>query len=93
MHKIELFELIRSEIEDEIYRLQEWVEIEKSKGVNIDELLDNSTRFDVYEHYFSDEEFSIFILTVLNNFKSKDIINMLVNAIYNSKINSKLLNG
>ena len=85
MHKIELFELKRSEIEDEIYRLQEWVEIEKSKGVNIDELLDNSTRIDVYEHYFSDEEFSIFILTVLNNFKSKDIINMLVNAIYNSK--------
>ena len=87
MHKIELFELIRSEIKDEIYQLQEWVELEKSKGVNIDELLDNSTRFDVYEHYFSDEEFSIFILTVLNNFKSKDIINILVNAIYNSKIN------
>ena len=88
MHKIELSKLTRSEIEDEIYRLQEWVEIEKSKGVNIDELLDNSTRIDVFEHYFSDEEFSIFILTVLNNFKSKDIINMLVNAIYNSKINN-----
>ena len=40
MHKIELSKLTRSEIEDEIYRLQKWVEIEKSKGVNIDELLD-----------------------------------------------------
>ena len=86
MHKIELSKLTRSEIENEIYRLQEWVEIEKSKGVNIDELLDNSTRIDVFEHYFSDEEFSIFILTILNNFKSKDIISMLVNAIYNSKL-------
>ena len=83
---MELSELPRSEIKNNIYRLQEWIENEKSKGVNIDDLLDNSTQFDIYENYFSDEEFSIFILTVLNNFKSKDIINMLVNAIHNSKI-------
>ncbi len=85
MSKLDLSILTDKEIEDEIFKIQNWIEIEKSNGRNVDEILDNSIIIDEFEKYFSDEEFSIFILTVLNNFKSKEIIDMLINVIKNSK--------
>ena len=69
----------------EIYKLQNWVKFEKSNGISIDELLDNSNQLDDLEHYFTNEEYGIFILTILNNFKSKDIINMLIDVIIDKK--------
>ena len=82
-----LSELNENEIKNEIFRLQNWVEVEKSNGLSIDELLDNSIEFERFENYFTEEEYSIFILTILNNFKSAEIIDMLVNAISNFKEN------
>ena len=81
-----LDDLSKNEIKSEIYQLQNWVEEEKLKGISIDELLDNSNKFEQFEKYFTEEEFSIFILTVLNNFKSDDILDMLVEAILKNKV-------
>ena len=81
-----LDDLSKNEINTEIYQLQNWVEEEKLKGISIDELLDNSNKFEQYGKYFTEEEFSIFILTVLNNFKSDDILDMLVEAILKKKV-------
>jgi len=80
-------ELNINKIKDEIFRLQNWVETEKLKGISIDDLLDNSTEFDKFENYLTEEEYSIFILTILNNFKSNDIIDMLAEAISKNKNN------
>ena len=85
MEKLNLSRLTRKEIEQEIYKLQNWVKFEKSNGVSIDDLLDNSNQLDNLEHYFTNEEYGIFILTILNNFKSKDIINMLIDVIIDKK--------
>lgn len=82
-----LNELNENEIKNEIFRLQNWVEVEKSNGHSIDDLLDNSIEFERFENYFTEEEYSIFILTILNNFKSAEIIDMLVNAISSYKEN------
>ena len=82
-----LSELNKNEIKNEIFRLQNWVEVEKSNGHSIDDLLDNSIEFERFENYFTEEEYSIFILTILNNFKSAEIIDMLVNAISSYKEN------
>jgi hypothetical protein len=87
MSEIDLSILSEKEIKNEIFKIQNWIEVEKSNGINIDELLDNSTTIDAFEKYFSNEEFSIFILTVLNNFKSKEIIEMLVKVIQDCKKN------
>ena len=81
-----LDDLSKNEIKSEIYQLQNWVEEEKLKGISIDELLDNSNKFEQFGKYFKEEEFSIFILTVLNNFKSDDILDMLVEAILKNKV-------
>jgi len=81
-----LDDLSKNEIKSEIYQLQNWVEEEKLKGISIDELLDNSNKFEQFEKYFTEEEFSIFILTVLNNFKSDDILDILVEAILKNKV-------
>jgi len=81
-----LDDLSKNKIKSEIYQLQNWVEEEKLKGISIDELLDNSNKFEQFEKYFTEEEFSIFILTVLNNFKSDDILDMLVEAILKNKV-------
>jgi hypothetical protein len=72
-----------TEIRNEIFELQNWIKQEKLKGTNIDNLLDSTVKFEKFEKYYTDEEYGIFILTVLNNFKSKDIINMLVTVIKN----------
>lgn len=82
-----LNELSKDEVKSEIFQLQNWVEEEKLKGITVDELLDSSNKFEQFEEYFTEEEYSIFILTVLNNFKSDDILDMLVEAILIENIN------
>ena len=83
MPNFKINELSRSEIKSEIFRLQNWVETEKSSGKTVDDLLDNSNEIEKFEEYLNEEEYSIFILTVLNNFKSDDIINTILDALEN----------
>ena len=74
----------RFEIESYILELQKIVKDNKDKGYSVDDFLDNTSIFDEIENLLDDEEFAIFILTMLNGFDSKILINNIVDSIQNS---------
>ena len=85
MSKIDKIFNSRVNIRAEIYRLQSWIDSEKESGKSADEILYNSDEFEKFEDVLNEEEYSIFLLTVLNNFKSDDIINTILDAVENNK--------
>ncbi len=85
MKKKTLLNLSKSEIKKYLYDLQDYVKNELDSGKNMDLFLDETDIFDDFEKVLPDEEYPIFVITILNGFKSDDLINKLVNDIYENK--------
>ena len=73
-----------SELKAHILDIQSEVQSELSKGINIDDFLDKTTIFDNFEDIIPEAEFGIFVLTILNGYKSKIILDKLVEVIQQS---------
>jgi hypothetical protein len=73
-----------SELKTHILDIQSEVQSELSKGTNIDDFLDKTTIFDNFEDIIPEAEFGIFVLTILNGYKSKIILDKLVEVIQQS---------
>ncbi len=73
-----------SELKAHILDIQSEVQSELSKGTNIDDFLDKTTIFDNFEDIIPEDEFGIFVLTILNGYKSKIILDKLVEVIQQS---------
>ena len=71
----------RKEIKDYLFCIQDYFQKCIGKGMNVDDILYNSTILDEFEQYLPDEEFPIFVITILNGFKSSDIINNIIDSI------------
>ena len=54
---------------------------EQKKGKDIDTILDETDIFDEFEIILPDEEFPIFVITILNGFQSDVIVNKLLDVI------------
>ena len=76
-----LHELNRDEIKEYIFSLQLEVQGQVSNHNNIDDFLDSTDIFDEFEKILPDQEFGVLVLTILNNFKSKVILNNLLDII------------
>ena len=72
------------EIKTYIREIQSTVQNELSKGTNIDDFLDRTTIFDDFENIIPEAEFGIFVLTILNGYKSGVILDKLVEVIQQS---------
>ena len=77
----------KNELRNHIFEIQKIVKEKLDSGVNIDDFLDETSIFDDFENIIPDEEFPIFVIAILNNYKSDVIINKLVNSILSLKIN------
>ena len=73
-----------SELKAHILDIQSEVQSELSKGTNIDDFLDKTTIFDNFEDIIPEAEFGIFVLTILNGYKSKIILDKLVEVLQKS---------
>ena len=73
-----------SEMKAYILEIQSTVQNELSKGTNIDDFLDRTTIFDDFENIIPEAEFGIFVLTILNGYKSEVILDKLVQVIQQS---------
>ena len=73
------------EIEKYLYNIQDYILMELDSGKDIDSILDKTNIFDEFEEVLPDEEYPVFVITILNNIRSKDIINQLINSIQNNK--------
>ena len=82
-----LVSLTREEMKQYIYELQEFIVSEQESGRNIDTILDETDIFDEFEEVLSDREFPVFVITILNGFKSDTIVEKLLDIIdeYKSK--------
>ena len=83
MHK-QILQMNQSEIKAYILEIQSTVQNELSKGTNIDDFLDRTTIFDDFENIIPEAEFGIFVLTILNGYKSEVILDKLVQVIQQS---------
>ena len=63
--------------------MQDYIKDEIDSGKDIDYILDNSTIFDDLEPYIPEEVWQVFVITVLNGFRSESIINEIINGILN----------
>ena len=61
------------------------VKEELDSGKSMDLFLDETDIFDDFEKLLPDEEYPIFVITILNGFKSDDLLDKLVNDIYGNK--------
>jgi len=70
----------REELKDYIFSLQKFIQDEKESGKDIDTILDETDIFDEFEDFLPDNEFPIFVITILNGFKSDEVINKLLDV-------------
>ena len=73
--------LSREELKDYILRLQKFIQDEQESGKDIDTILDETDIFDEFEEILPDNEFPIFVITILNGFKSDSLIDKLLDVI------------
>ena len=73
--------LSRKELKDYIFRLQKFIQDEQESGKDIDTILDETNIFDEFEDILPDNEFPIFVITILNGFKSDSLIDKLLDVI------------
>ena len=76
-----LLTMSREELKEHIFRLQEFIENEQKAGKDVDTILDETDIFDEFEEILPDEEFPIFVITILNGFQSEVIVNKLLDVI------------
>ena len=80
----QISQMNQSQIKAYILEIQSTVQNELSKGTNIDDFLDRTTIFDDFENIIPEAEFGIFVLTILNGYKSEVILDKLVQVIQQS---------
>ena len=80
----QISQMNQSQIKAYILEIQSTVQNELSKGTNIDDFLDRTTIFDDFENIIPEAEFGIFVLTILNGYKSEVILDKLVQVIQES---------
>ena len=80
-----LTSLNRKELKDYIVKLQKFIQDEQKRGKDVDTILDETDIFDEFEIILPDEEFPIFVITILNGFQSDVIVNKLLDVIQGCK--------
>ena len=81
MNKKDIKELSRSDLRAVSYLIQDYFKKSLDEGQEMDYILDNTTILDDFESYLPEEEYPIFVMTILNGFKSDEIISSLIDKI------------
>ena len=71
----------REGIKEYLFSIQDFLKKSLDEGNDIDYILDNTTVLDDFENYLPEEEYPIFVITMLNGFKSEEIISSLIDKI------------
>ena len=73
--------LSREQLFERFYQLEDVVAEQLNKDSSVDDFLDNTIIFDEWEEVLPDSEYSIFMITVLNNIRTKSIVNAIISSI------------
>lgn len=78
---LKLAQMDRLEIREYLFKLQDNIQKQINNGKSVDDILDESQELREFESWLPQEEYGIFILAILNNFKSRTIIDTLIDSI------------
>ena len=81
MGKKNIKDMSRQDIKEFLFSLQDFFKKSLDEGKDMDYILDNTTILDDFEDYLPEEEYPIFVMTILNGFKSDEIISTLIDKI------------
>ena len=84
MMKRSLYTLTREELKSYIFEIQDTIKFHLNKGGNVDSFLDETDLIDDFELVLPDEDFGIFVITVLNGIKTESVINTLLDSLLKS---------
>jgi len=90
MKKRSLATLNRKELRSYIFEIQDTVKSYLDNGGNVDSFIDETNLIDDFESVLPDEEYPIFVITVLNDIKSDSVIDKLLDSMLTT-IQSKSL--
>ena len=76
--------MTREELKSYIFELQDTIKFHLNKGGDVDSFLDETDLIDDFESVLPDEDFGIFVITVLNGIKTESIINTLLDSLLKS---------
>ena len=83
MDKKDITKMKREDIKKYLFSIQDYFQKSLDAGYEMDYILDNTTILDDFEKYLPEEEYPIFVMTILNGFKSDEIISNIINQIEN----------
>ena len=81
IEKKDIRDMNREGIKEYLFSIQDFLKKSLDEGNDIDYILDNTTILDDFEDYLPEEEYPIFVITMLNGFKSEEIISSLIDKI------------
>ena len=90
MKKRSLSTLNRKELRSYIFEIQDTVKSYLDNEGNVDSFIDETNLIDDFESVLPDEEYPIFVITVLNDIKSDSVIDKLLDSML-ATIQSKSL--
>ena len=71
-------------LKEYIFEIQDFIDLNLNNGKDIDDLLDNTDIFDEFEKVLPDEEYPVFVISILNKIRSEYIINKMLDVIETS---------
>ena len=74
----------KDQMREYIIELQKFIKVEQDSGKDIDTILDETDIFDEFEEILPDNEFPIFVITILNGFKSELILENIIVTLHES---------
>ena len=74
----------RDSLKEYIFEIQDFIDLNLNNGKDIDDLLDNTDIFDEFEKVLPDEEYPVFVISILNKIRSEYIINKMLDVIETS---------
>ena len=84
MKKKSLKSLNRSGLKEYLIEIQDYVSTQFTNGEDIDDFLDKTDIFDEFEKVLPDEEYGIFVITILNKIRTDYIIERLLDMMEES---------
>ena len=84
MKKKPLASLDRSGLKKYLFEIQDYVATQFTSGEDIDDFLDNTDIFDEFDKVLPDEEYGIFVITILNRIRTDYIIERLLDMMEES---------
>ena len=84
MRKRSLNTLNREKLKSYIFEIQDTIKSHLDKGGDVDSFLDETDLIDDFESVLPDEDFGIFVITVLNGIKTESVINTLLDSLLKS---------